>query len=136
MFSKGLVFGAFDGLHEGHLALLQQARAHASSLVAALATDETIRNFKKVTPRESFDLRKQKLESSGLISHVCESVANNDYQCIRLEKPDCILLGYDQHALRDHLLTWLKQHKMDLPVIMLEAHEPTTYKSSLLYDRS
>ncbi len=136
MFDKGLLFGSFDGLHEGHKDLLRQAKNQTNSLVVALATDETILTFKKVNPKESFDIRKKALFDSGLVSTVCESVGGNGYQCILNEKPDCIFTGYDQEALREHLLAWLKEHKMDIPVLTLDAHHPQLYKSSLLYDRS
>lgn len=136
MFQKGLLFGTFDGLHEGHLDLLRQAKEQTEYLVVAVATDETILTFKKFQPINSFEVRKQKVLESGYVSEVCESVGGDGYQCILKQMPNCVFTGYDQDALREHLLAWLKEHKMDIPVITLSAHHPHLYKSSLLYDRS
>lgn len=130
-----LVFGSFDGLHEGHMALLTLVKTQGEDLHVALATDEAIQTLKQVHPAHNFEARKEALLKTGLIASVFASQPGDDYICIRTLAPSQIVLGYDQEALRAHLLEWLKEHKLSVQVTTAPAHYPERYKTSLLYDR-
>lgn len=130
-----LVFGSFDGLHEGHIALLTFAKEQGGDLHVALATDSAIRTLKKVQSAHDFEARKKTLLETGLITSVIASEPGDDYACISTLTPSQIILGYDQEALRIHLLEWLKEHKLSVQVITAPAHYPERYKTSLLYAR-
>jgi len=42
-----LVFGTFDGLHDGHRFFLTEARKLGDRLIASVATDEIVERIKK-----------------------------------------------------------------------------------------
>lgn len=117
------------------MALLNFAKSQAPNLTVALATDETIMSLKKVHPAFSFEQRVEALQKTSLVNAILPSKPHDDYQCIRTAQPNVIVLGYDQSALRDHLLDWLKQHKMAIEIVTAPSHQPEMYKTSLLYDR-
>jgi cytidyltransferase-like protein len=131
-----LVFGAFDGLHKGHIALLNFAKSQGGELHVALATDEAIQILKRVQPAHSFEERKEALMKTGLVTSILASQPDDNYASIRALKPGQIILGYDQELLRAHLLEWLKEHKLSVQVLTAPAHYPERYKTSLLYDRN
>lgn len=135
MTSIGLVFGSFDGIHEGHKQLLQFAKSQVKELHAALATDETIRELKGVHPAYTFNERKESLLQTGFIISVSPSQTGDEYACIQALHPSHIILGYDQNTLKEHLLKWLKKHKMNPSILTAPAHHPDRFKTSLLYDR-
>lgn len=136
MFEHGLLFGAFDGLHPGHLSLLNQAKNHTKFLTIALATDDTLRTLKGHGPAHSFDERKTALLESQLVHEVVESVADGEYSVITIAAPNVLILGYDQDKLEADLRRWLESKNLDIPLIKLDSFSPELYKSSILYDRS
>ena len=132
---KCLVFGSFDGLHNGHIFLLNWAQQYADAVYVALASDQTIRTLKQREPIGTFNERKGKLIESGCVHQVTESAINDNYACIRHIQPDLIVLGYDQSLLHDHLINWIKEHKLSIDIVRAPAYKPNLYKTSLLYDR-
>ena len=44
---KVMVFGTFDGLHEGHLDFFRQAREYGDYLIVAVARDVNVKKIKK-----------------------------------------------------------------------------------------
>lgn len=135
MATHALVFGAFDGLHEGHLRFLEDAHTKADQLSIALATDDAIRSLKRVHPHQSYKERSLSLRQTGVIHHIAPSEPYDDYQVIRNLQPDLIIFGHDQEGLKAHLLPWLKEHKIPIETITLAAHKPDEFKTSKLYDR-
>ena len=48
---KVMVFGTFDGLHPGHLSYFKQARKYGDYLIAIVALDENVLQFKGHRPK-------------------------------------------------------------------------------------
>jgi len=44
---KSMVFGVFDGLHEGHLFFLDEAQKYGDNLIIVVASDINVKNIKK-----------------------------------------------------------------------------------------
>lgn len=131
--NTGVVFGVFDGLHEGHRAMLEQARCRVDRLVIVLPSDEVVERLKGRPPSRPWNQRADELRASGLIDEV---VAGDDeegkYHIIDAVKPSVILLGYDQHELKKDLERFCKDLPSSPRLVTLEAFEPERYKSSLL----
>lgn len=134
--NRALVFGAFDGLHDGHLSLLKSALQYANEVTIALARDEVIRELKSHDPKFAFTERMKALENTNLVHHVIPGdLILGEYTCIRHAQPEIIVLGYDQEALEQDLKRWLNQHNLSIELIHAPAFKPDIYKSSLLnYD--
>lgn len=132
---RGLVFGCFDGLHEGHLRFLEQAFSKVDHLGVALATDEAIKSLKSVHPHQSYEERSRSLLDTGLVDSIYPSEPHNGYIALTALNPDIVIFGHDQSELSEHLRHWLKEHKIDIETTTLEAFQPEKYKTSKLYDR-
>ena len=68
--TKTMIFGTFDGIHPGHLSLIEQAREESDELIAVLSRDETVEKLKGRVPKKSFNQRKKLLEETELIYKV------------------------------------------------------------------
>jgi cytidyltransferase-like protein len=65
---KVLVFGTFDGLHEGHLNLFRQARRYGDYLVVVVARDSTVRENKKKMPKFNEQERLKEVKNNPLVN--------------------------------------------------------------------
>ncbi len=135
---KILVFGTFDGLHEGHLDLFKQARQYGEYLVALVARDSTVLKNKNKTPKFTEEERLQKVKECELIDEALLGTENHDthsdrYEIIKEINPDIICLGYDQAQFIQKLEGELKSMGLvNTTVRILKPYQPEKYKSSLL----
>src|SRR3989344_4576984 len=106
---KVLVFGTFDGLHEGHKDFFRQAREYGDHLVVVVGKDSTVEKTKNRLPRFNEQERLKVIQESGLVN---EARLGNEaapgekldpYKIVEEIKPDIICLGYDQTFFADKL---------------------------------
>ncbi len=129
----GLLFGTFDGLHEGHRHMLIEAKTKVDRLIVSLATDEITASMKGGSPMNSWDDRAKTLSESGLIDEVVKGdEAIGAYSSITSLKPDVVLVGYDQILLTKDLRRFLATSMIRIPIVILQPFQPNIYKSSLL----
>lgn len=121
---KILCFGTFDGVHDGHRAMLREARRAGSRdegvgsrkisnlattyLTVAIAPDSIVTKLKGEPPRHTQARRIQMLKDEHLVDEVVladDSVG--EWKIIKKIKPGVIALGYDQHELRTSLEEFL-----------------------------
>lgn len=131
--TRVMVFGTFDGLHEGHRAFLRQARELGNELVVCLAADEVVEHLKGHCPDHLFELREAALRT---VEHVT-AVHPGDtelgvYTCVHLIKPGLVAFGYDQQTLAADFQRWQQERGDETPTVMLQPYRPETYKTSLL----
>ncbi len=127
-----LLFGTFDGLHEGHKMMLKAAGKYGDHVVAALAPDEVVLRLKNRPPNLSFNEREAALRASGLVDEVLGSDRKEGtYAVLEKVKPDIVVFGYDQTALALDFLRFLEETGKKMPTKILEAFAPERYKSSL-----
>lgn len=131
--STVLVFGAFDGLHPGHTHFLAEAKTYGERLVVCLATDAAILRQKGHAPKHVYAAREAALRD---VPSVHDVVAGDDtdgaYSAVVRLRPEVIAFGYDQTALREHLLEWLSKQGIGAITFIISAYQPEVYKSSLL----
>lgn len=129
----GLIFGSFDGLHEGHKHLLTFAKAHCDQLIISLAKDEHIQTLKGHAPMLPFDDRKAALRTfiQDLVIRPSDDKLGS-FNIIDAVQPDMIFIGYDQMALKDAIEEWLPHTKQHIEIVQAESLQPDIYKSSLL----
>lgn len=97
---KIMVFGTFDGLHEGHLNMFKQAKKFIpnSSLIVSIARDKNVTKIKGECPSLNEKQRMVLIKKCGLADKVVLSGLKNHIPHIVKENPDFIALGYDQKA--------------------------------------
>ncbi len=101
--------GTFDGLHSGHLYLLEFARARGTRLAnqtnrpgvrlsAVVARDESVMRIKQRAPHHNHDERQRLLAGLRAVDEAIVGVPNDFILSVRRVDPDLIVLGYDQKA--------------------------------------
>ncbi|MFH1769325.1 MAG: adenylyltransferase/cytidyltransferase family protein [Parcubacteria group bacterium] len=119
-----LVFGVFDGLHEGHRDLFRQAVEYGS-VVVVVAPDKAVLELKGRKPVLGQEERIKAIEGSKYASRaVLGDEIRGTYSAIGQYNPDIICVGYDQEALGIHLKKWMqKNDKMSIEIIRLNRYE-------------
>lgn len=131
---KVMVFGTFDGLHEGHKSFFRQAKKLGDHLIVIVARDNFVEKAKGHRPKRNqktrvTDIRKTKLADRALLG----SRIYNFYQTIRTYKPTLVALGYDQKPTISGLKRDLKKHRLrNIKIIRLRPYKPDLFKSSKL----
>ncbi len=121
------MFGTFDGLHPGHLFILNEGKKRGE-LHVVVARDATVEHIKKRRPDQSQDERKAAIEKAFPDATVLLGSDDGDYlKPVREVAPDLILLGYDQQ-----LPPGIKEEDLPCHIERLASFEPEKYKSSLM----
>lgn len=127
MKKTGMVFGVFDGLHEGHKHFLAEAAQKCGELFVVVATDEVVEELKGHYPENMYERRVRALREFDPRLHILPSDdIMGSWEVLENVRPDIVFLGHDQEAIAEEL----RQRKMRF--VFLEAHYPEQFKSSLL----
>lgn len=105
-----MVFGVFDGFHEGHEAFLKEARSLGDYLIAVLAQDHLIRHLAGKEPAVNFVERFQELQEHDFV----DEVAIGDFELeiwrtVARYRPDVIAFASDQELLEKNLARDVKK---------------------------
>lgn len=131
--SKVVVFGIFDGVHEGHRSLFRQARAYGDELIAIVGRDSVALRLKGKMPTYSQDQRVEFLRAEALVDGaVLGDEEISSYAVLRELNPDVVCLGYDQETLEQDLKNWLQTHHRLIEFHRLEPYHPSLYHNSVL----
>lgn len=128
-----VVFGVFDGIHEGHRSLFAQAKAHGEELIAIVGRDKAVMRLKNKKPRYSegerlrLVLREQMADDA-----VLGDEKQSSYRVLEELNSDHICLGYDQQALGEDLGTWMRRKIKKIPISFMESYQPDVLHSSIL----
>ncbi|MBI1866137.1 MAG: adenylyltransferase/cytidyltransferase family protein [Candidatus Staskawiczbacteria bacterium] len=136
--TKVLVFGTFDGLHEGHKALFRQAKEFGDYLIVAVSRDSTAKKNKNKMPKFNEQKRLKMVQDYELVDEALlgreeHNPSKDRYELILKIRPDVVCLGYDQAQFRDKLEKELKEMNLyDTEVRILEPYKPKEYHSSII----
>lgn len=122
-----IVFGVFDGFHEGHKFFLKEALKRTDELLVVVAPDVAVLKLKGKNPRAPFLERARAVSDfDNRIRTIQGDEEEGSWRVLKNAQPDIVFLGYDQTAIADEL------KKMKVRFDFIESHEPHMYKSSKL----
>jgi FAD synthetase len=128
---KVLVAGTFDFLHPGHIDFLSQAKRRGSSLVVVVSRDSNARMIKGKRPYFSQSERLALVSALSLVDKAVLGDAVDFFTVIRKERPDVIVLGYDQWAKEDKVRAALLRAGLGKTrLYRAKPNYPEKYKSS------
>jgi FAD synthetase len=135
--TKIMVFGTFDGLHEGHLNFFKQAKrlVKNSFLIVSIARDINVFKIKNFHPTLKERARFNLIKKCPLVDRVVLSGLHKHIPHILKERPDIIALGYDQRNYIKNLKKDLKNKGLNVKIIRLKPHKKHIYKNSLLKNK-
>lgn len=128
------IFGVFDGIHEGHLVFIKEAKALGDKLVAIVARDSEVEKTKGKLPINNEVSRINSLLQVEDIDQVFLGDAEQGtYKVLQEVKPHVIFLGYDQQALFENLTEAIKKKIIpEIELVYGKAHKPEVFKSSII----
>ena len=127
-----MIFGTFDFFHAGHLSFLTQARAYGERLIAVVARDKTVKMVKGEKPFHGEKERVNILRHIDLIDEVIMGNERDMYAVIRRQKPNVIVLGYDQKAFTDNLKKIIIKFALKIKIARAKPYRPKSRKSGLI----
>ena len=84
--------GCFNRVHKAHLRMLETARSLGDRLVVVLSNDAHNKKPNAVPAK----VRRRRMEELGVADKVLVGEADSFAGSLRREKPDILVLGYDQ----------------------------------------
>lgn len=128
-----MVFGAYDGLHPGHLNFFRQAKEFGDNLVVSVGTDKNVQKIKGKKPLFNQDERLSLVRECIIVDNAIIGAETDFYDHIKNYKPDVVCLGYDQWASEGEVRRELDKVGLKSTVIKrLKPYEPQRAKSTLV----
>jgi FAD synthetase len=118
MVKKVLAGGVFNVVHRGHELFLKKAKEFGDYLVVVVANNRTASLTKKY-PVLDQEIRKKNIEKLGIADKVVIGDEVDFMNVVRKEKPDVIVLGYDQRISEKELNKMLTREKIDCRVVRI-----------------
>ncbi|MBI4085151.1 MAG: adenylyltransferase/cytidyltransferase family protein [Candidatus Liptonbacteria bacterium] len=130
---KVIVFGVFDGVHDGHRYFLNEAKKLGDHLTAVVAADKVVEILKGRGPARNIAERIAHIETQDGVDGAVEGdVEIGSWEIVKKLRPDVVALGYDQTELKEDLENSLKDFDWPLKIKIIPAHEPGKYHNSIL----
>lgn len=130
---KVMVFGVFDGVHEGHRHFLREAKALGNYLIVCVAQDHVVELLKGRGPKFDVAERFDHLRHEDRVDEVVIGDHTiSTWEVVKKHRPDIIAIGYDQAFLKEDLEKHLKDFDWPLEIRVVSGYELNMYHSSLL----
>jgi len=134
---KIMVFGAFDGLHPGHLDFFRQSKKHGDFLIVSVGTDKNVVKIKGKRPLFSQDERLELIKQCRIVNKAVLGEKTDFYQHIRKYAPDIICLGYDQWATEKEVREGLDRVGLEkTKIVRLKPYKSKRAKSTIVKNKS
>lgn len=131
---KVFCFGVFDGIHDGHIRMLHEAKAFGDELIVALTQDHVVQKLKNHPPRQPLQERIAAIEALDIANLVVPGDADiNMWHVLQSHRPTVIALGYDQSKLKDALEFAITTFNFPTSIVILSPFRPEELHSSLLF---
>lgn len=134
--TKVFCFGVFDGIHDGHIRMLQEAKSYGDYLIVAITQDQVVQKLKNHPPRLPLTARINNI----LALQIADEVVAGDpdiqmWQVLQSHQPSIVALGYDQIQLQQALVSASQFFTFPTKVIILKPFKPEELHSSLLFGK-
>lgn len=130
---KVMLFGVFDGLHEGHKALLKEAHKYGEYVIVVVAQDHIVEHLKGHQPKFDVADRIAHLEAEdGVDEVVIGDRELSTWEVAKKYRPDVILFGYDQDVLRENFLSHVKTFDFHPETYIAREFESQIFHSKFL----
>jgi FAD synthetase len=131
---KILIFGVFDGIHEGHLSFINNAKKIGDHLIAIIARDSIVKGLKGELPKYNEVERIEAILEIPEIDRVLLGDPElSTYNILKEVRPDVVFLGYDQQALFEDLKKKIKNGDLkEMEIIIDHPYKPDEFHSSIL----
>ena len=135
---KILIFGVFDGIHEGHLSFINNAKKVGDHLVAIVARDSIVKVLKGELPKNNEVERIEDLLKIPEIDRVLLGDPElSTYNILKEVNPDVVFLGYDQNILYEDLKKKIKNGDLnEMEIVFGTPHKPDELHSSIIKKKS
>ena len=132
-----MIFGAFDGLHPGHLDFFKQAKKYGDFLIVSVGTDKNVAAIKGKKPLFNQKERLALIASVELVDKSVLGAERDFYEEIQKHKPHIICLGYDQWATEADARVELDRVGLKVTkVIRLKPYKTQKAKSQIVKKKS
>jgi len=119
-----MVFGVFDGFHEGHEGFLREAHSLGDHLIAVVAQDHVVRHLFGKEPSVNFVERFEELEKRDKVDEVAiGGVAFGNWEIVERLRPDIIAFAADQKLLLENFKEAVTQLSIQPKVKILKSFE-------------
>lgn len=123
---KVMVFGVFDGFHEGHEAFLREARSFGDYLIAVVAQDHVVRHLFGKEPAVNFVARFEELEKRDKVDEVAiGGAAFGNWEIVERLRPDIVAFAADQKLLLENFKEAVTKLSIQPKVKILKSFELT-----------
>lgn len=134
---KAMVFGAFDGLHPGHIDFFSQAKKFGDFLIVSVGTDKNVEAIKGKKPLFNQEERLSLVSNLSIVDKAVLGAEEDFYKEIKKYSPDVICLGYDQWASEEEVRDELDSVGLSkTKVVRLKAHKAVRAKSTIVKNKS
>ncbi len=135
---KILIFGVFDGVHDGHLYFINQAKKQGDQLVAVVARDLIVEKIKGKIPNNNEVERINNLLKIPEIDLVLlGDLETGTYNVLKEVDPDVIFLGYDQNKLKEDINKKIQNGYLKKSIILqCDDYKGSELHSSILNNKS
>jgi len=127
---KVMIAGKFNPLHPGHVFFFEKAKKFGDYLVVVVAHDKTIRDQNIPLILDSNE-RKKLIENVESVDKVVIGDCEDRFKIVVSEKPDIIVLGYDQEMDEKWIEKNVKKNKLNTKVVRIK-DKLDGYKSSII----
>lgn len=132
-----MVFGAFDGLHPGHLDFFKQAKKFGDYLIVSVGRDVNVEKIKGKKPLFGEDERFELISNLKIVDKPAMGAVHDYFVQVGQYKPDVICLGYDQWASYDYVRENLNRIGLfNCEVVRLKPYKADRAKSSKIKKHS
>jgi len=130
---KVVVFGIFDGVHDGHRDFFRQAKEFGDELIVIVGRDSVAKTLKGKAPKHSEHERVKSVEQEETVGKAMLGDKEiSVYKVLKKIDPDVVCLGYDQGKLGSDLKKWQIFNKVFTEIHQLKSYKEETLHNSLL----